>query len=119
MPIDILIDQYRTGRSPHRHKHACEERWAPPLSLGLWIALCAVVGLAVPLNHPNVSPHARVAVWVLFVATEAFLALTHFLDPGIIVPEKETDPVLREKLWEEYRRYKQKQAAQPQSKNLN
>ena len=94
MPIDILIDQYRTGRSPHRHKHACEERWAPPLGLGLWIALCAVVGLAVPLNHPNVSPHVRVAVWVLFIATEMFLALTHFLDPGIIVPEKETDPVV-------------------------
>ena len=94
MPIDILIDQYRTGRSPHRHKHACEERWAPPLGLGLWIALCAVVGLAVPLNHPNVSPHVRVAVWVLFIATEVFLALTHFLDPGIIVPEKETDPVV-------------------------
>jgi len=31
--------------------------------------------------------------------------------------EKETDPVLREKLWEEYRRYKEKQTAQ--SKNLN
>ncbi len=31
--------------------------------------------------------------------------------------EKETDPVLREKLWEEYRRYKEKQKAQP--KNLN
>lgn len=31
--------------------------------------------------------------------------------------EKETDPVLREKLWEEYRRYKEKQTAQ--SKNTN
>lgn len=31
--------------------------------------------------------------------------------------EKETDPELREKLWEEYRRYKAKQTAQ--SKNLN
>lgn len=31
--------------------------------------------------------------------------------------EKETDPVLREKLWEEYRRYKEKQTAQ--SRNLN
>ncbi len=31
--------------------------------------------------------------------------------------EQETDPVLREKLWEEYRRYKEKQKAQP--KNLN
>ena len=31
--------------------------------------------------------------------------------------EEETDPVLREKLWEEYRRYKEKQTAQ--SKNLN
>lgn len=31
--------------------------------------------------------------------------------------EKETDPVLREKLWEEYRRYKEKQTAR--SKNLN
>ena len=36
LPIDILIDQYRTGRSPHRHKHACEERWAQ-----------------LPLNHEN------------------------------------------------------------------
>lgn len=34
--------------------------------------------------------------------------------------EKETDPELREKLWEEYRRYKQQQTAQSkQSKNLN
>ena len=31
--------------------------------------------------------------------------------------EKETDPVLKEKLWEEYRRYKEKQTTQ--SKNLN
>jgi len=31
--------------------------------------------------------------------------------------ENETDPVLRDKLWEEYRRYKEKQQAQP--KNLN
>ena len=91
LPIDVLIDQHRR---PKRYRHVMEERWAPPLSLGLWLALCAVVGLAVPLNHPNVSPHARVAVWVLFIATEVFLALTHFLDPGIIMPEREVDPIV-------------------------
>ena len=31
--------------------------------------------------------------------------------------EKETDPELREKLWEEYRRYKQKQTARTKNQN--
>jgi palmitoyltransferase ZDHHC9/14/18 len=64
------------------------------VGIGIWLLMATAVGYAVPLPGIDASPALLAAVGGLLLLAETALVLTHFVDPGIIVPSGVDDPIV-------------------------
>lgn len=98
------------GGSPHSHALRGEGRLEePPEGIGAGGAAQRATGLG---NTPDLSGEMRDGARPLPPSRRAAANLPDGADDDIVsrqlreAAERETDPVLRDKLWEEYRKYK-------------
>jgi hypothetical protein len=84
--------------SPPRSSRRPARRWSethgPPLGVGAWLACITATGFALPLPRADASDELRAFVLASFALSALALVLVNRLDPGVIPPTAEDDPLI-------------------------
>ena len=84
--------------SPPRSSRRPARRWSethgPPLGVGAWLACITATGFALPLPRADASDELRAFVLASFALSALALVLVNRLDPGVIPPNAEDDPLI-------------------------